>query len=75
MRRLPLRPKIARRRPRRAKRFAVRNMTSNMVLAHRFATRKAAENLADRLNAASRERVVESQRFTLPSRYEVIQQI
>jgi hypothetical protein len=75
MRRLPLRPKFARRRPRRAKRFAVRNMTSNTVLAQRFATRKAAENLADRLNAASRERVVESQRFTLPSRYEVIQQI
>ena len=63
------------RRPRRPKRYAVRNATSNAVLAQRFATRKAVQNLADRLNAASRERVVESQRFSTPSRYEAIQQI
>jgi hypothetical protein len=50
-------------------------MSSNTVLSNRFASRKAAQNLADRLNAASRERIVESQRFTLPSRYEVVQPI
>jgi hypothetical protein len=50
-------------------------MTTNSVLTTRFATRKAAQNAADRLNTASRERVVESQRFSTPSRYEAIQQI
>jgi hypothetical protein len=74
-RRPPLRPKIQRPRPRRPKRFAVRNMTTNTVLTNRFATRKAAPNAADRLNAASSERVLESGRFSAPSRYEAIQQI
>jgi hypothetical protein len=50
-------------------------MSTNTVLTSRFATRKAAENAADRLNAASRERIVESQRFSTPSRYEAIQQV
>jgi hypothetical protein len=50
-------------------------MTTNTVLTNRFATRKAAPNAADRLNAASSERVLESGRFSAPSRYEAIQQI
>jgi hypothetical protein len=66
---MPRRPTL------RAKRYAVRNTTTNTVLTSRFATRKAAQNAADRLNAASRERVVESQRFSTPSRYEAIQQV
>lgn len=74
MRRLSLRAKRPRR-PRRSKRYAVRNMTTNSVLTTRFATRKAAQNAADRLNTASRERVVESQRFSTPSRYEAIQHV
>jgi hypothetical protein len=45
------------------------------VLSNRFATRKAAQNAADRLNAASGERILESQRFSTPSRYEAIQQL
>jgi hypothetical protein len=73
--RLALRPKRRRRRPRRPLRYAVRNMTTNTVLTTRFATRKAAQNGADRLNAASAERILESQRFSTPSRYEAIQQI
>jgi len=73
-RRLALRPKRVRRRPRRPLRYAVRNMTTNTVLTIRFATRKAAQNAADRLNAASGERVLESQRFSTPSRYEAVQQ-
>ncbi len=74
-RRLALRPKRVGRRPRRPLRFAVRNTTTNTVLTNRFATRKAAQNAADRLNAASQERVLESLRFSTPSRYEAIQQI
>jgi hypothetical protein len=74
-RKLALRPKRGRRRPRRPLRFAVRNTTTNTILAGRFAARKAAQNAADRLNAASQERVLESQRFSIPSRYEAIQQI
>jgi hypothetical protein len=50
-------------------------MTTNSLLTQRFATRKAAQNVADRLNSVSRERVVESQRFLTPSRYEAVQQI
>jgi hypothetical protein len=73
-RRLALRPKRVRRRPRRPLRFAVRNMTTNTVLTNRFAMRKAAQNAADRLNAASQERVLECQRFSTPSHYEAIQQ-
>jgi hypothetical protein len=73
-RRLALRPNRLRRRPRRPFRYAVRNMTPNTVLMNRLATRKAAQNAADRLNAASQERVLQSQRFSTPSRYEVIQQ-
>jgi hypothetical protein len=71
----PLRPKIRRPRPRRPKRYAVRNMTTNTVLTSRFATRKAAQNAADRLNAASSQRILQSRRFSTPSRYEAIQQI
>ena len=74
-RRLALRPKRLRRRPRRPLRFAVRNTTTNTVLTNRFATCKAAQNAADRLNAASQERVLESQRFSTPSRYEAVQQL
>jgi hypothetical protein len=75
MPRLQLRPKCQRRRPPRPKRYAVRNMSTNTVLTNRFATRKAAQNAANRLNATSRERVVESARFSTPTRYEAIQQI
>jgi hypothetical protein len=43
-------------------------MTGNTALMQRFAIRKAAQNQADRLNAASRERVVENQHFPIASR-------
>jgi hypothetical protein len=71
----PLRAKFRRPRPLRPKRYAVRNMTTNTVLTTRFATRKAAQNAADRLNSASGQRILESQRFSTPSRYEAVQQI